>query len=125
MGENEGEERIYSYQALHREVCKFANVLRRFKVRKGDRVAIYLSMIPELPIAMLACARIGAIHSVVFGGFSAKSLMTRIKDCGAKILITADGGFRRGELIPLKRSADDALKVCPEVKACIVVRRSG
>ena len=125
VGENEGEERIYSYQALHREVCKFANVLRRFKVRKGDRVAIYLSMIPELPIAMLACARIGAIHSVVFGGFSAKSLMTRIKDCGAKILITADGGFRGGELIPLKRSADDALKVCPEVKACIVVRRSG
>ena len=125
VGENRGEERIYSYQALHREVCKFANVLRRFKVRKGDRVAIYLPMIPELPIAMLACARIGAIHSVVFGGFSAKSLITRIKDCGAKILITADGGFRRGEIIPLKRSADDALKACPEVKACIVVRRSG
>jgi acetyl-CoA synthetase len=125
VGENRGEERIYSYQALHRKVCKFANVLRNFKVRKGDRVAIYLPMIPELPIAMLACARIGAIHSVVFGGFSAKSLMTRIKDCGAKILVTADGGFRRGEIIPLKRSADDALKRCPEVKACIVVRRSG
>jgi len=125
VGEKEGEERIYSYQALHREVCKFADVLRNFKVKKGDRVAIYLPMIPELPIAMLACARIGAIHSVVFGGFSAKSLASRIKDCGAKTLITADGGFRRGKIIPLKSNADDALKACPEVKACIVTYRCG
>ena len=125
VGEKADEHKIYTYQLLHREVCKFAQVLRGFGVRKGDRVALYLPMIPELAIAMLACARIGAIHSVVFGGFSAESLRSRIKDCGAKILITADGGFRGGRVIPLKKNADEALKACPEVKTCVVVRRTG
>ena len=125
VGEKPGEHKIYTYQLLHREVCKFSNVLKEFGVKRGDRIAIYLPMIPELPIAMLACARIGAIHSVVFGGFSADSLSSRIKDCGGKILITADGGFRGGRAIPLKRNADEALKACPEVKTCLVVRRTG
>ncbi len=125
VGEKIGEERIYTYQLLHQEVCKFAKILRQKGIRKGDRVAVYLPMVPELPITMLACARIGAIHSVVFGGFSADSLRSRIKDCGAKMLITADGGFRGGRVIPLKRNADEALAACPEVKTCIVVRRTG
>jgi acetyl-CoA synthetase len=124
VGEKIGEDRIYTYQLLHQEVCRFANVLRQKGIRKGDRVAIYLPMIPELPIAMLACARIGAIHSIVFGGFSADSLRSRIRDCRAKMLITADGGFRGGRVIALKRNADEALTDCPEVKACIVVRRT-
>jgi acetyl-CoA synthetase len=120
----QGEERIYTYQLLQRDVCKFASVLKGFGVKKGDRVAFYLPMVPELPIAMLACARIGAVHSVVFGGFSAESLASRIKDCGAKVLITSDGGFRGGRVIPLKQNADEALRRCPEVKACIVVKRT-
>jgi acetyl-CoA synthetase len=120
----QGEERIYTYQLLQRDVCKFASVLKAFGVKKGDRVAFYLPMVPELPIAMLACARIGAVHSVVFGGFSAESLASRIKDCGAKVLITSDGGYRGGRVIPLKQSADEALRRCPEVKACIVVKRT-
>ena len=120
----QGEERIYTYQLLQRDVCKFASVLKGFGVKKGDRVAFYLPMVPELPIAMLACARIGAVHSVVFGGFSAESLASRIKDCGAKVLITSDGGYRGGRVIPLKQSADEALRRCPEVKACIVVKRT-
>jgi acetyl-CoA synthetase len=124
VGEKIGEDRIYTYQLLHQEVCRFANVLRQKGIRKGDRVAIYLPMIPELPIAMLACARIGAIHSIVFGGFSADSLRSRIRDCKAKMLITADGGFRGGRVIALKRNADEAVTDCPEVKACIVVRRT-
>ena len=125
VGDKAGEHKIYTYQLLHQEVCKFANVLKAFGVKKKDRVAIYLPMVPELPIAMLACARIGAIHSVVFGGFSADSLRSRIKDCRARILITADGGFRGGRVIPLKRNADEALEACPEVKTCIIVRRTG
>ncbi|MBW1741955.1 MAG: acetate--CoA ligase [Deltaproteobacteria bacterium] len=125
VGEKIGEERVYTYQLLHQEVCQFAKVLRQKGIRKGDRVAIYLPMVPELPIAMLACTRIGAIHSVVFGGFSADSLRNRIKDCRAKMLITADGGFRGGRVIPLKQSADEALAGCPEVKTCVVVRRTG
>jgi len=125
VGEKIGEDRIYTYQLLHQEVCRFANVLRQKGIRKGDRVAIYLPMIPELPIAMLACARIGAIHSIVFGGFSADSLRSRIRDCRAKMLITADGGFRGGRVIALKRNADEALTDSPEVKTCIVVRRTG
>lgn len=125
VGEGAGDEKIYTYQLLHMEVCKFANVLKAFGVKKGDRVAIYLPMVPELAIAMLACARIGAIHSIVFGGFSAESLSSRIKDCGAKILITADGGFRGGRVIPLKENADEALRSCPGVKTSIVVRRTG
>ncbi len=120
----QGEERIYTYQLLQRDVCKFANVLKGFGVKKGDRVAFYLPMVPELPIAMLACARIGAVHSVVFGGFSAESLTSRIRDCGAKVLITGDGAFRGGRVIPLKQNADDALRRCPDVKACIVVKRT-
>ncbi len=125
VGEKIGEDRIYTYQLLHQEVCRFANVLRQKGIRKGDRVAIYLPMVPELPIAMLACARIGAIHSIVFGGFSADSLRSRIRDCRAKMLITADGGFRGGRVTALKRNADEALTDCPEVKTCIVVRRTG
>jgi acetyl-CoA synthetase len=125
VGEKVGEERVFTYQLLHHEVCMFANVLVSKGVRRGDRVAIYLPMIPELAIAMLACARIGAIHSIVFGGFSADSLQSRIKDCGARLVITADGGFRGGRVIPLKGNADEALKACPEVKTCLVVRRTG
>ncbi|MDY6950536.1 MAG: acetate--CoA ligase [Thermodesulfobacteriota bacterium] len=125
VGEKGDEHKIYTFQSLHREVCRFAHALKGFGVKKKDRVAIYLPMIPELPIAMLACARIGAIHSVVFGGFSAESLGSRIKDCGASMLITADGGFRGGRVIPLKKSADKALKGCPGVKHCVVVQRTG
>jgi len=124
IGENSDESKIYTYQMLHTEVSRFANVLRKKGIKKGDRVAMYLQMIHELAIAMLACARIGAIHSVVFGGFSAESLMNRIKDCGALMLITADGGFRGGRIIPLKQNADKALKNCPQIKNCIVVRRA-
>ena len=124
IGENSDESKIYTYQMLHTEVSRFANVLRKNGIKKGDRVTMYLPMIPELAIAMLACARIGAIHSVVFGGFSAESLMNRIKDCGASMLITADGGFRGGRTIPIKQNADKALKNCPEVKKCIIVRRT-
>lgn len=125
VGDRAGEYKIYTYQLLHREVCKFATVLKGHGVKKGDRVTMYLPMVPELPIAMLACARMGVIHSVVFGGYSAASLSNRMKDCGARILITADGGFRGGRLIPLKREVDEALTDCPEVKTCIVVRRVG
>jgi len=120
-----GNYKTYTYQQLHREVCRFANVLKKKGIRKGDRVTIYLPMIPELPIAMLACARIGAIHSVVFGGFSPASLGGRIHDCGAKMLITADEGMRSGRPVPLKANADEALKDCPTVKDVIVVRRTG
>jgi acetyl-CoA synthetase len=106
-----GEERTLTYQQLHREVCQFANVLKRNGVGKGDRVIIYLPMVPEAAVAMLACARVGAIHSVVFGGFSAQSVADRIHDCGAKLVITADGGYRRGAIVPLKKNVDEALKL--------------
>ncbi|MCP4683240.1 MAG: acetate--CoA ligase [Desulfobacterales bacterium] len=125
VGDEPGEQKVYTYQLLHQEVCKFANVLKKQGVKKGDRVAIYLSMVPQLPIAMLACARIGAIHSIIFGGFNPDSLKSRIKDCAAKVLITSDGGYRSGRLVPLKENADEALRDCPEVKACFVVRRTG
>jgi len=105
----EGEERTYTYKRLHHEVCLFANVLKRNGIRKGDRVLIYLPMVPEAAIAMLACARIGAVHSVVFGGFSAQSVADRIFDSQARIVITADGGFRRGAVVPLKQNVDEAL----------------
>ncbi|HWN94751.1 MAG TPA: acetate--CoA ligase [Methylomirabilota bacterium] len=104
-----GEERVLTYKQLHREVCRFANVLKRNGIRKGDRIIIYLPMVPEAAIAMLACTRIGAVHSVVFGGFSAQSVADRIFDCQAKMVITADGGFRRGAVVPLKKNVDDAL----------------
>ena len=118
----------YTYEELHREVCKAANVFRSLGVGKGDRVSIYLPMIPEAMIAMLACARIGAPHSVVFGGFSADSLRDRIRDGEAKLLITADGGYRRGGVVPLKRNADEALEReggCPSIENVLVVRRHG
>ncbi len=125
QGEHLEENRIFTYQQLHYHVNKFANVLKKFGVKKGDRVSIYLPMIPELPIAMLACARIGAIHSVVFGGFSSEALRDRIKDCGSKILITADGYYRSGRIVQNKLNANEALKECPEVERVIVVKRLG
>jgi acetyl-CoA synthetase len=123
QGEPLEESRTYTYQELHREVCKFANVLKGLDVNKGDRVAIYLPMIPELSIAMLACARIGAIHSVVFGGFSADALKDRIQDCKAETLITCNWGYRSGKVLPSKSNADAALEECPSVKRCVVVNR--
>ena len=122
-GEPEGESKTYTYQELYYEVCKFANVLKKLGVKKGDRVSIYLPMIPELAIAMLACARIGAVHSVVFGGFSADSLKDRIIDCGSKILICCDGYYRNGKVINSKNNADAALAGCPDAKHAIVVKR--
>jgi acetyl-CoA synthetase len=118
-----GDRRTLTYFELYREVCIFANVLKRLGVRKGDRVALYLPLVPELAIAMLACARIGAVHSVVFGGFSAESLRDRINDAQARILITADGGFRRGHVVPLKKTADEALLDTPSIEHVIVVQR--
>jgi len=119
-----GDERVISYQELHDEVNRLANVLRGFGVVKGDRVAIYLGMVPELPMALLACARIGAAHSVVFGGFSAQSLAGRINDAQCKVLITADGGWRKGGIVPLKEAADEALADCPSIEHVLVVRRT-
>ena len=119
-----GEKRAITYRQLHDEVCRLANALKDLGVAKGDRVAIYLPMIPELPAAMLACARIGAAHSVVFGGFSAGSLSDRINDAGCKVLITADGGYRRGALVPLKQNADEALKSTRTITNVIVVKRT-
>jgi len=120
-----GEERTITYKELLDEVCRFANALKALGVRKGDRVAIYLGMVPELPVAMLACARIGAPHSVVFGGFSAEALRDRINDAQAKVLVTADGGYRRGQVVPLKVNADDAVKGCPSIEHVVTVRRTG
>ncbi len=125
QGEPEDDVKVYTYQMLHTEVCRFANVLKKKGVKRGDRVSIYLPMIPELPIAMLACARIGAMHSIVFAGFSANSLQSRIQDCQAKVLITADAVLRAGRTIPLKPNADQALEGCPTVESCIVVKRAG
>jgi acetyl-CoA synthetase len=118
-----GDTRTLTYWDLYREVCKFANVLRRLGVKRGDRVAIYLPMIPEAAIAMLACARIGAPHSVVFGGFSSDSLRDRINDAEARVLITADGGYRRGAIVPLKRNADRAVEESPSIEHVVVVQR--
>jgi acetyl-CoA synthetase len=127
-----GEERTLTYKQLHREVCLFANVLKRHAIRRGDRVLIYLPMVPEAAIAMLACARIGAVHSVVFGGFSAQSVADRISDSQAKLVITADGGFRRGAVVPLKQNVDEALKLkdaqgellAKTIEKVIVLRRT-
>jgi acetyl-CoA synthetase len=118
-----GDVRTYTYWDLHREVSQFASALKGLGVQKGDRVAIYLPMIPEAAIAMLACARIGAAHSVVFGGFSPESLADRINDATAKVLITADGGYRRGNVVPLKRNADEAVARCPSIEHVVVVAR--
>ncbi len=114
-----------TYRELHEQVCKFANVLKELGVKKGDRVTIYLPMILELPVTMLACTRIGAIHSIVFGGFSPDSLANRIQDCDSSILITADEGLRGGRKVPLKANADKALEECPSVEKCIVVKHTG
>lgn len=120
-----GEVRTLTYQQLHDEVCRFANVLKKMGIQKGDRVALYMPLIPELSIAMLACARIGAPHSIVFGGFSADALRDRINDAGCRAVITADGGYRRGGVVALKAAVDDALKQTPTVHTCVVVRRTG
>ncbi|MBI1839550.1 MAG: acetate--CoA ligase [Verrucomicrobia bacterium] len=128
-----GEERVFTYRQLHREVCRFANVLKRNGLKPGDRAILYLPMVPEAAIAMLACARVGVIHSVVFGGFSAQSVADRIQDCGAKVVITADGGFRRGGIVPLKKNVDDALAIqdatgallSRTIEKVIVLRRTG
>ncbi|HYF51193.1 MAG TPA: acetate--CoA ligase [Planctomycetota bacterium] len=120
-----GDVRVLTYQDLHREVCKFANVLKGLGIKSGDRVAIYMPMVPELPIAMLACVRIGAAHSVVFGGFSASALVDRINDCQAKLVITADGGYRRGNPVELKKAVDEAVVKTPTVQNVIVYRRTG
>jgi len=118
-----GDRRTFTYFDLYREVCGFANVLRSLGVGRGDRVALYLPLVPELAVAMLACARIGAVHSVVFGGFSAESLRDRINDARAVALVTADGGFRRGRPVPLKQTADEALRDTPSIRHVVVVRR--
>jgi len=120
-----GDQRTFTYQQLHTEVCRFANVLRRAGIEAGDRVALYMPLIPELAISMLACARIGATHSVVFGGFSSAALIDRINDASCKMVVTADGGWRRGSEVKLKAAVDEALKETPSVKTCVVVRRTG
>jgi acetyl-CoA synthetase len=119
-----GEKRTLTYHQLHREVCKFANVLKRNHVKMGDRVIIYMPMCPEAAIAMLACARLGIIHSVVFGGFSSAAIKDRVNDCQAKMIITADGGYRRGAIVPLKRNVDEALKENEHVEKVVVFRRA-
>ena len=124
-GEPPDQVRRITYGELYGDVNKFANVLKRLGVGRGDRVAIYLPMVPEVAVAMLACARIGAVHTVVFGGFSAESLRDRINDAGAKLLITADGGYRRGAIVPLKQNADDALQATPSIEHVVVLRRTG
>jgi acetyl-CoA synthetase len=118
-----GDTRVLTYQMLHREVCKFANVLKGLGVQAGDRITLYMPMVPELAIAMLACARIGATHSVVFGGFSADAVADRNNDAKAKLLVTADGGWRRGKVVPLKQNVDEALAKSPTVEKCIVLNR--
>ena len=125
IGDDPKDQKKITYKQLHKEVCKAANGLKKIGVKKGDRVTIYLTMIPELAYTMLACARIGAIHSIIFGGFSADSISGRINDCKSDYVITADEGIRGGKLIPLKETMDEALVKCPNVKKCIVVRRTG
>src|SRR5262245_62137523 len=118
-----GDSRVLRYQDLHREVCQFASALKWMGIKKGDRVTIYMPMIPELPIAMLACARIGATHSVIFGGFSADAVADRNNDARARLVITADGGWRRGKVVPLKHNVDAALARSPNVEKCVVFNR--
>ena len=124
-GDDPNETKKITYRELHEEVCKFSNALKANGAKKGDRITIYMPMIPEAAVAMLACVRIGAIHSVVFGGFSPDSLAGRITDCDSNIIITADEGIRGGKIIPLKENTDAALKLCSSIKKCIVVKRTG
>jgi acetyl-CoA synthetase len=124
-GDEPDQHKHISYNALHAEVCRFANALRTRGIKKGDRVTIYMPMIPEAAVAMLACARIGAVHSVVFGGFSPDALAGRINDCESNCVITADEGVRGGKTIPLKANTDKALENCPDCTSCFVVRRTG
>ena len=125
VGEPEGDTRDISYAQLKDMVCRAANALTDLGVRKGDRVAIYMPMIPETVVAMLACARLGAPHTVVFGGFSSEALKNRIIDCDARVVITADGGYRRGAATPLKPAVDEAIADLPSVRSVLVVRRTG
>ena len=125
VGDDPSDHKKITYKELHKNVCKAANGLRSLGIQKGDRVTIYLTMIPELAYIMLACARIGAIHSIIFGGFSPDSIATRINDCESDYVVTADEGVRGGKIIPLKKIADEAMMQCPNVKKCIVVKRTG
>ena len=125
VGDDPKDTQKISYKQLHQKVSKAANGLKKLGIQKGDRVTIYLTMIPELAILMLACARIGAIHSIIFGGFSAESISGRVNDCKSEYIITADEGVRGGKTIPLKATTDEALASCPDVKKCIVVKRTG
>ncbi|MEG0978808.1 MAG: acetate--CoA ligase, partial [Oscillospiraceae bacterium] len=125
QGEQRENTKIITYNELYNQVCRFANVLKKWGVKKGDVVGVYMPMIPELAISVLACARIGAIHNVIFGGFSAQSLRERINDSGAKLLITADAGLRKGTYVPLKDNVDEALEGCPTIETCIVVKHTG
>ena len=125
VGDEPTNSKEISYRELHKNVCKTANALKNIGIQKGDRVTIYLTMIPELAYTMLACARIGAVHSIIFGGFSPDSIATRINDCESEYLITADEGVRGGKIIPLKKIADEALEQCPNVKKCVVVKHTG
>ena len=125
VGDDPSDSKKISYKELHKNVCKAANGLKSIGVQKGDRVTIYLTMIPELAYLMLACARIGAVHSIIFGGFSPDSIATRINDCESDYVITADEGVRGGKIIPLKKIADEAMMQCPNVKKCVVVKRTG
>ncbi|HLM57560.1 MAG TPA: acetate--CoA ligase [Pyrinomonadaceae bacterium] len=120
-----GEQRTLTYQQLHREVSRFANVLKGLGVVAGDRVALYMPLVPELAVAMLACARIGATHSVIFGGFAAQAIVDRVNDAGCKVVVTADGGWRRGSEVKLKPAVDEAVRQTPSVEACVVLRRTG
>ena len=120
-----GDQRTLTYLQLHREVCRFANVLKKLGVQTGDRVALYMPLIPELAIAMLACTRIGATHTVIFGGFSADAIRDRVQDCGCKVIVTADGGFRRGTEVRLKDAVDSAVPQCPTIENVVVYQRTG
>jgi acetyl-CoA synthetase len=125
VGDDPSKSKKITYRELHKNVCKAANALKSIGVQKGDKVTIYLTMIPELAYIMLACARIGAVHSIIFGGFSPDSIATRVNDCDSEYIVTADEGVRGGKIIPLKKIADEALEQCPNIKKCIVIKHTG